>query len=230
MTSIFQSKRPVTIVGGGDVGPEDLNYALSIAPTCVAADGGSIVALAAGIELEAVIGDFDSLDASVLAQVHVERQHHISEQNSTDFDKCLRNVDTPVVVGVGFLGGRVDHQMAAMHTLVVRADRPCVLLGPHEVVFHCPAQMELPTCAGDIVSLFPMSEVAGTSTGLEWPIDGLALAPGQRVGTSNCATGAIALTMTGPGMLCILPRRMLKDVTQLLASLPDHVKWPARAG
>ena len=75
-----------------------------------------------------------------------------------------------------------------------------------------------------------MSEVTGTSVGLEWPIDGLALAPGQRVGTSNSATGAIALTMAGPGMLCILPRRMLKDVTQLLASLPDHVKWPARAG
>ena len=122
MTSVFQSNRPVTIVGGGDVGPEDLSLALSIAPTCVAADGGSIVALAAGIELEAVIGDFDSLNASVLAQVPVERQHHISEQNSTDFDKCLRNVETPVVVGVGFLGGRVDHQMAAMHTLL------CVLI------------------------------------------------------------------------------------------------------
>ena len=139
MTSVFQSNRPITAVGGGDVGSEDLNLALSIAPTCIAADGGSIVALAAGIQLEAVIGDFDSLNSAVLAQVPVEQQYHIAEQNSTDFDKCLRNVETPVVVGVGFLGGRVDHQMAAMHTLVVRADRPCVLLGPHEVVFHCPA-------------------------------------------------------------------------------------------
>ena len=62
MTSLFQSKRPVTIVGGGDVGPEDLNYALSIAPTRVAADGGSIVALAAGIEqsvVDALAADID---------------------------------------------------------------------------------------------------------------------------------------------------------------------------
>jgi len=228
MTSVFQSNRPVTIVGGGDVGSEDLNLALSVAPTCIAADGGSIVALAAEIELEAVIGDFDSLNAAVLAQVPVERQYHIAEQNSTDFDKCLRNVETPVVVGVGFLGGRVDHQMAAMHTLVVRADRPCVLLGPHEVVFHCPADIELPTRVGDIVSLFPMAAVTGTSVGLEWPIDGLALVPGELVGTSNRATGVIQLKMSARGMLCILPRRMLADVTQALAVMPDHVKWPAR--
>jgi len=228
MTPIFQNDTPITLVGGGDVGSEDLKLALSIAPNCIAADGGSIVALAAGIELEAVIGDFDSLNSSVLSQVPVERQHRILEQNSTDFDKCLRNIDTPVVVGVGFLGGRVDHQMAAMHTLVVRADRPCVLLGPYEIVFNCPAQIELPTQVGDVVSLFPMAEMKGTSGGLEWPIDGLVLAPGERVGTSNCATGAVNLKMPRPGMLCILPRRMLGEITQTLATMPDHLKWPAR--
>lgn len=230
MTSIVHSLDPITLVGGGEVGPADLNLALALAPQCVAADGGAIVALAAGVKLTAVIGDFDSLDGNVLARVPAACQHHIAEQDSTDFDKCLRHIIAPVVVAVGFSGGRLDHQMAAMHTLVARADRPCVILGAHEVVFHCPPQITLPTKAGDTVSLFPLAAVAGTSTGLEWPIDGLKFAPDRYVGTSNRALGPVQLTMSGTGMLCLVPRRMLGAVTQALALLEDHALWPVPAG
>ena len=229
MTSIIHSLSPITLIGGGKVGSGDLTLALSLAPLCVAADGGANVALAAGIELAAAIGDFDSLDAEVRAQIPVARQHHIAEQNSTDFDKCLRHIEAPVVLAVGFSGDRVDHQMAALHTLVVRADRPCVILGEHEVMFVCPREITLPTMAGDVVSLFPMKGLAGTSTGLEWPIDGLLLSPGERVGTSNRALGPVILTMPEAGMLCFVPRRMLAEVIAALSALPTHAKWPARA-
>ena len=228
MTSIVHSFAPITLVGGGEIGPADLDLALSIAPICVAADGGASAVLAAGINLDAVIGDFDSVDNAVLAKVPPERRHHIPEQNSTDFDKCLRHITAPVVVAVGFSGGRLDHQMAAMHTLVARADRPCVILGAHEVVFHSPPQIDLPTQVGDIVSLFPLAEVTGASTGLEWPIDGLNFAPDRYVGTSNRAIGPMRLTMSGTGMLCIVPRRMLGAVTQALALHEEHATWPAR--
>jgi thiamine pyrophosphokinase len=230
MTTIVHSLDPVTLIGGGEVGPSDLDLARSFAPRCVAADGGASVAMAVGIYLDAVVGDFDSLDARVLAQIPVDRRHHIPEQNSTDFDKCLRHIAAPVVVAVGFSGGRLDHQMAAMHTLVARADRPCVILGTHEVVFHCPPQITLPTQTGDVVSLFPLSEVTGTSTGLEWPIDGLKFAPDRYVGTSNRAVGPLQLTMSGTGMLCIVPRRMLGSVIQALVSQRARATWPAPAG
>lgn len=227
MIPIVHSLNPITLIGGGEVGPADLNFALGLAPVCVAADGGASVAVAAGINLHAVIGDFDSVDDAVLKQIPIERRHHIPEQNSTDFDKCLRHISAPVVIAVGFTGRRLDHQLAAMHTLVVRADRPCVILGETEVVFHCPPQLSLPTQAGDVVSLFPLAEVTGTSTGLEWPIDGLKLAPNYKVGTSNNALGPVQLTMSGPGMLCIVPRRLLGEVTQALALPEAHATWPA---
>jgi thiamine pyrophosphokinase len=195
----------------------------------VAADGGANVALAANINLDAVIGDFDSLDTDVLAQIPADRRHHIAEQNSTDFDKCLRCIEAPVVVAVGFSGGRLDHQMAAMHTLVARADRRCVILGAQEVVFHCPPQIALPTQEGDVVSLFPLAEVAGRSTGLEWPIDGLKFAPERYVGTSNRARGPIQLTMSGTGMLCILPRYLLGAVIKALTLSDGHATWPVPA-
>jgi thiamine pyrophosphokinase len=229
MTQIVHSLDPVTLIGGGEVGPSDLELALGFAPRCVAADGGASVALAAGIELDAVIGDFDSLDADVRAKVPADRLHHIPEQDSTDFDKCLRHIEAPVILAIGFSGGRIDHQMAALHSLVVRADRPCVILAPEEVIFHCPPHVTLPTRKGDVVSLFPMSEVEGTSKGLEWPIDGLTLSPGRRVGTSNRALGPIELTMKDRGMLCFVPRDLLGDVMQALAGRPVPAMWPALA-
>ena len=227
-TSIIETNTPVTLVGGGQAGAADLHEALAVAPLCVAADGGAALAMDAGVDLAAVIGDFDSIAPDRLVQIPAARRHHFPEQSSTDFDKALRNIASPVVVALGFAGGRLDHQLAALHTLVARADRPCVLMAADEIIFVCPPEVHLPTSAGDVVSLFPMAEVAGWSEGLEWPIEGLGFAPSQFVGTSNRAHGPVRLRMQGPEMLCILPRRLMPGVVQQLAQLPAPARWPAR--
>jgi thiamine pyrophosphokinase len=49
--------------------------------------------------------------------------HHLPEQDTTDFEKCLYSVAAPLLLGVGFLGGRADHHLAAMNVLVRYADR-----------------------------------------------------------------------------------------------------------
>ncbi len=213
---IVDSKEPVTLLGGGAAVAADVDLARSLAPVCVAADGGAILALAAGVMPDAVIGDFDSLPADVRAQIPPERLFHIAEQSSTDFDKALRSIAAPLVIAVGFTGERVDHQLAAFHVLVAHSMRPCVVLGAHEVIFHCPARLSLPVVAGDVVSLFPMRHVTGRSTGLQWPIDGLDFDPMRLIGTSNRATGPVELWMDGPGMLCIAPRRILPALVEAL--------------
>ena len=58
---IVHSKVPVSLVGGGNLDPTDLDLALDRAPWLVAADGGAGAALAAGHVPEVVIGDLDSL-------------------------------------------------------------------------------------------------------------------------------------------------------------------------
>jgi len=130
--------------------------------------------------------------------------------------KALRSISAPLVIAVGFTGGRVDHQLAAFHVIATQTTRPCIVLGASEVIFHCPAQVELPVAEGDAVSLFPMRKVTGRSTGLHWPIDGLDFDPVQLIGTSNRATGPVKLWMDGPGMLCIAPRRILPELVQAL--------------
>lgn len=216
---ILRTSRAVTLIGGGPVGSGDLAFALAHAPVLVAADSGAVTALEAGHMPQAVIGDLDSLDADTRAAMPPERMHRITEQDSTDFDKALRNIAAPVVVGIGFSGGRLDHQLAALSTLIRLAARPCILLGDAEIVFHAPRRLMLDLEAGARVSLFPMRRVSGRSTGLRWPIDGLALAPGGRTGTSNQATGPVTLDVDGGGLLVMLPRAALGVAMSALA--PD---------
>ncbi len=214
---IVHSKTAVTLVGAGQASPSDLGMALARAPCLVAADGGAALALAAGYVPEAVIGDFDSLTAADRARIPEERLFTIREQDSTDFDKAMRAISAPLVLAVGFLGGRVDHQLAAFNTLVRHADMPCILIGQSEVVFLAPPRLELALSAGDVVSLFPMMPVTGRSQGLEWPIDGLRMSPSGRVGTSNRALGPVTLEIDAPGLLVIVPAGALDAVMRSLA-------------
>ena len=199
------------------MGPGDLELALERAPVLVAADGGAGAALKAGHSPVAVIGDFDSLTPEMRAQIPQSRLFEIHEQASTDFDKALSSISSPLVLAIGFLGARVDHQLAALNTLAHYADRPCILIGQHEVIFHVPVRLQLELASGDVVSLFPMASVQGCSSGLEWPIDGLAMEPGGRIGTSNRALGPVRLDMDGLGLLMIAPRRALDAVMRAIA-------------
>lgn len=216
------------MIGGGVANLKDLSEARALAPTCVAADGGAALAVAAGVPLAALIGDLDSTTPEVLAQIPRDRRHLITEQDSTDFDKALSRVNAPLILGVGFTGARLDHQLAAFNTLAAFAHRPCILLGPLEIILLAPPHILLPTAPGDVVSLMPLAPVRGRSKGLRWPIDGLPFAPGGQIGTSNQATGPVELTMEGPDMLLILPRRLMAPLVARLLQ-PDRAQWPVRA-
>lgn len=236
---LLHSEYPVTLIGGGAVGDGDLDTALARAPELIAADGGAGAALAAGYEPVAVIGDFDSLVPADRARIPTARLFPIAEQDSTDFDKAMHRIAAPLVLGVGFLGGRIDHQLAAFNTLTRFTNLPCILLGATELVFHVPPMLEIDLVDGDVVSLFPMAHMSGRSHGLHWPIDGLDFAPNGRVGTSNRAFGPVRIEMDGPGMLMIVPRARLDAAIRSMAPIhrPDQTgdaplqppaHWPAR--
>ncbi|TGD43083.1 thiamine diphosphokinase [Pseudotabrizicola sediminis] len=222
---IVQSSGGITLVGGAPVSAALFRISQQRAPVIVAADGGADRCLAHGVQPQAVIGDMDSLSDSARL-VLADRLHPIAEQDTTDFDKALRSIDAPFVIALGFIGARVDHGLAVLTTLV-RQRRPCVLLGPQDVVFHAPTRLRLALRRGDRFSLYPLGRVTGTSTGLDWPIDGLDFAPDARVGTSNrVSTGPVSLELSGPGMLCILPRGRLD---QALAALADTARADSRS-
>jgi thiamine pyrophosphokinase len=222
---IVQSPAGVTLVGGGPVALRDLRAALRRAPLAVAADSGADRLLAAGIVPAAVIGDFDSLSPGARAALPPDRLHPVEDQDTPDFDKALARIAAPFVLALGFAGARIDHGLAVLNALVRRPAPPCLVIGPRDFAFAAPARLTLRLVPGDPLSLFPLAPVTGTSTGLHWPIDGLAFAPGGFIGTSNRVTAPqVRLTFDAPGMLVILPR------PRLGAALAALVPPPARGG
>ncbi|MGS4944670.1 thiamine diphosphokinase [Meridianimarinicoccus sp. RP-17] len=220
---VLSSDGPVVLVGGGPVRAADMADAGAHDRPVVAADGGADRALALGVTPRAVIGDMDSLSAAARAALG-DAVHPVAEQDSTDFEKCLTRIAAPLVLAVGFGGGRLDHALAVFNALARLPMRRCVVLAAREVIVLAPPRIGLDLAPGTRVSLFPMAPVRGKSRGLHWPIDGIGFAPGGVIGTSNQAEGPVDLAFDAPGMLLMLPRRCLGAV---LAGLEAAPGWPA---
>lgn len=213
---------PVTLVGDGDFDAAMLAEARAIAPVVVAADGAADRLAELGIAAAAVIGDLDSIGAR--GRAVADRVIRLPEQETTDFEKCLYATEAPLYIGVGFTGRRLDHTLAVLHALLARPAKPIVLLGQAEAIALAPAgrtiRVDLP--ADDRVSIFPLRPVSGRSTGLRWPIDGLELAAGARIGTSNAALGGpVTLSFDGEGALILLRRHALAPLAAEIAAGPD---------
>ena len=214
---IVDTNHAVTLCGGAEVQPKVVSLALRFAPNLVAADGGAGAVLRLGHIPQAVIGDFDSLDADIIAQIPSERIHRIPEQQTTDFDKCLRNIRAPYILAVGFTGGRLDHELAVYNVLTKHPDQPCVVLGAVDLCLLVTDQLRLTLPVGTRVSLFPMGACNVSATGLRWPVEGLEMAPDGQIGTSNEATGGeITVQTTAPKLLLILPLEHLDAVIAAL--------------
>ncbi|MEJ2000342.1 MAG: thiamine diphosphokinase [Maritimibacter sp.] len=209
----------VTLLGGGALSPETVSELLKVAPNLVACDGGAGAALALGLMPKLVLGDMDSIAAEDRARLDPAIIHEISEQDSTDFDKAIRNLETPLILGAGFMGRRADHELACYNVLVRRAESRVILVGEHDVCFHVADNIRLRVTPGLRVSLFPMAEVEVRSSGLEYPLDPLVLAPWARVGTSNRAVSEdVEISVSGPGLLVLLPRSALSAAIEAVSS------------
>ena len=203
--AIVQSSAGVTLAGGGRFSLKLLEMARVLAPRLVAADGGADRLLRFGVEPEAVIGDFDSISPGARARL-AGRLFPIAEQATTDFDKALRSIAAPFVLGLGFSGARLDHGLAVLNGLVRHPGQRCLILGPQDVTFLAPRRLELRLPVGSRLSLFPLGAVEGASAGLRWPLQGLRFAPSGMIGTSNEVSGPVSLEFDADLMLVILPR------------------------
>lgn len=212
---IVQTSDFVTLVGAGPVNAGILEDALKAAPYLIGVDGGAQLARNYGKEPEYVLGDFDSLDADFLKTFPRERLISFDEQETTDFDKALRSVRSPLILGVGFLGARIDHQLAVLNSLA-RSGAPCILLGAEDLVFRVRDHTELALDPGMRLSLYPMTETRIRANGLRWPLgDGL-LSPGGLISQSNEVSEPKVKLSADGNVLAILPRQALAAASAAL--------------
>jgi len=190
--------------------PVVVNQALQFAPILFAADSGARTALELGHVPKAVIGDLDSIDSETLKQFPTENVHRICEQDSTDFDKCLRSIKAPLILGVGFTGQRLDHELAAYSSLLRHSEQRCILLGEVDLCFLAPVTMRINLPVGTRLSLFPLAPCRVDASGLRWPVKGLEMAADGVIGTSNeTIRNDVSLCVSARKLLVILPREHL---------------------
>ena len=201
--AIVHENDPLTLVGGSDLSQIVLNICLTHVPRVVAADGGADAVLARGLTPLAVIGDMDSLGEAART-AFADRLHPVAEQDSTDFEKCLDRISAPMILAAGFLGGRLDHQLAAMNAVFRRRAGHVVLVGADDVLMLLTGPCEMDLEAGMRFALLPFSPVRVVTRGLRWDLHDRILAPDGLISSSNAvADGPVAIRPEGPVFLTV---------------------------
>ncbi|WP_332712529.1 thiamine diphosphokinase [Pelagibacterium mangrovi] len=204
------------IVGAGEVEPEMLRHLAARASGIVGADRGGDILMAAKLVPDAVIGDMDSVADR---ERFPERTQIVAlpEQETTDFEKCLYSTEAPVTVALGMTGGRFDHTLAALHAVARYAgERRIILVDGHDLAIGVAGSISLDVGAGERVSIYPLGRTRfARSQGLFYPLDGLDMAQGKAIGTSNLATEdriVIEAESEQDPWLLILDRNLLDGV------------------
>lgn len=193
----------------GECSPQDPALALTQKVNLViAADGGYDHARAAQIDVDIVIGDFDSKEELPLPSSIT--QIHDPSQESSDFEKAISRLPTELQTLhiFGGLGKRHDH---FLNNLLIAA----ALSPTWNIVFHgsseswhrvTPAKKKtFPAQIGQTISLIPLSRATVNKTsGLQWNLCDKTMGIGEQLGLSNCATSEQVSIETISGHLFVV--------------------------
>jgi|TARA_B100001063_G_scaffold243161_1_gene273196 thiamine pyrophosphokinase len=219
---LYSTQNKLLIVGGADFS-EDLFYNLYEKEIpIIAADGGANFLADQSILPELIIGDLDSVEEQKIQNIETQKIIKISCQNNTDLEKVLLNTQSPLTLGIGFLGSRIDHELASLSALAKYPQKKIILVGEKDIIFLAPPNLSLSSFEGMRVSLYPLGSVRVQSSGLKWSTEGLTMNPVDLIGTSNEAVGKIIhFVPDKPKLLLIMPISSLNDAILQLELSPS---------
>ncbi len=180
----------------------------------IAADGGARHLEALGLTPDVIVGDLDSIDPSLLAQLRGQGaavEKHPAAKDATDlelaFERAVRDGAREILL-FGAVGGRLDQTLANLLILaqqnwtvplaIVEGDQLArVLRGRQSVTLTGPT--------GGYVSAVALSEeVTGvTYQGLEYPLENATLRLGSTRGVSNTLASSPAQISIESGILLV---------------------------
>jgi len=210
----------VVIVADGRVDDSALRDAVEPGDLVIGADGGARRALRAGVHVDLVVGDLDSLetpdlDDLVAAGATVIRAHPDKDESDTELCllAALERGATRIRL-LGALGGpRIDHELANVWLLThPRLDGiDAVILDGDTTIRRMgtpdgPGSLVLAGAADDLVTLLAIDDpVEGVTTHhLRYPLDAEVLTPGPARGLSNVMLEGAARIETQRGRLLVI--------------------------
>jgi thiamine pyrophosphokinase len=180
----------------------------------IAADGGALPLLRAGIMPHVAIGDMDSIDAAGLADLEahgVALQRFRREKDETDLELALLYAAATGATAIdilGALGGRWDHTLAnvALLALPELRTRRARLLADGQTLFLVCDAATLEGQAGDTVSLLPLrGDAHGVTTkGLRYPLADATLSYERARGVSNVLLDPPGYVSLRKGLLLVV--------------------------
>ena len=211
-----EGRSAIVVMGG--VAP-DLRLASALESDdviVVAADSGAMHAVAAGLEVDIAVGDFDSIDPALLATLErsgVRVERHPVAKDATDLelaiDVAIRE-GADVVTVVGGHGGRVDQSFANVFIIASPAyahvSMHALLDSALVSVVHGGGGVTFAGHPGDVVTILPMhGDAVGVRTvGLEFPLHGDTLVAGTTRGVSNVLIDEIATVSIEAGTVLVV--------------------------
>ncbi len=197
----------VLVVANGEPPSGDLLHRLAAAADLiVAADGGAIIALDAGITPDAVVGDLDSVSARPSLSFPPERLHRVPELDSTDLQKAVafaiaRGATQVDIVAAG--GGRADHALANLSVLV--AFRGEADLRVHDDLFEISlvdGTATIDAAPGTLISLVAIGPCHGvTTSGMRWDLHDFTLTFSPRGVHNEVALAPATVSVRGGDLL-----------------------------
>ncbi|MEZ5315422.1 MAG: thiamine diphosphokinase [Chlamydiales bacterium] len=140
----------------------------------VAIDGGLVACDEAGIDVDLILGDFDSVPQTLLDKYSDLIKIKTPNQNKSDLEKAIEYLvysGFEMFTVCGALGKRIDHTLKNIH-LLCNYPETMQFQSEYESCFAIPKSYILSCKKGQTISLIPISSrVSGVITqGLKWEI------------------------------------------------------------
>ena len=185
----------------------------------IAADSGLAIADRLELELDHIVGDFDSISEEVLLK-HRRKSTPVDtyprEKDKTDthiaVELALRNNATSIVIA-GATGSRMDHVMANIHLLLLpmQVGVSAAMIDTNNKIYlkNKSFMLEKSKQYGDYVSLLPFTEQVNglTLKGFKYPLDHIILEAGSSLGISNEILEDVAQVEISDGILLVIEAR-----------------------
>jgi thiamine pyrophosphokinase len=207
--------RAAVFLNGSPDEPDLLRRVATRADLIVAADGGALHALAAGIVPDLVVGDMDSLGeegARTLEERGASLERHPARKDKMDGHLAVLAARERGAKDLDLLcaaGGRLDAVFALPH-LLLGAERmglrATVVAGWGEMFVVEEGSRTVAGGLGESVSVFPVSGAAGgvTLEGFQYPLEGAGIEAGDTLGFHNELLGGEAEVSVESGALLVI--------------------------